>query len=52
MGNKTVMSKGKKPISQYAASMVTSYEKKVNAPPAMRDSDVASAQHFVQDNKK
>jgi len=51
-GNQTVISPSEKLISQYAASTVTSYEKKGNAPPEMRESDVASARNFVMDNKK
>ena len=51
-GNKTVISPGEKTISQYAASTVTSYKNKGDKPPGMRDSDVASARHFVQENKK
>ena len=51
-GNKTVIRPSEKPISQYAASTVTSYEKNEEAPPDMRDSDVSSARNFVMDNKK
>ena len=51
-GNQTVISPGEKTISQYAASTVTSYKKRGDDPPGMRDSDVASARHFVQENKK
>ena len=51
-GNQTVLRPGETPISQYAASAVTRYEKHGDASPAMCDSDVASSRHFVQDNKK
>ena len=51
-GNRTVIRPGEKPISQYAASTVTSYEKNEEAPPDMRDCDVSSARNFVMDNKK
>ena len=51
-GNRTVIRPGEKPISQYAASTVTSYEQKGESPPGMRDCDVSSARNFVMDNKK
>jgi len=51
-GNQTVISPGDGPISQYAASAVTRYEKRGDASPAMCDSAVASSRHFVEDNKK
>ena len=51
-GNQAKIAPGQAPVSQYEASTVTSYEKRGEAPPAMRDSHVASAQHFVQENKK
>jgi len=51
-GNQTTIHPGEKPVSQYGASTVTSYEKKGDSPPAMRDGDVESARNFVMENKK
>jgi len=52
MGNKTTVNPGEAPVSQYLTSTVTNYVKELGKPPAVRDGDVASARHFVQDNKK
>jgi len=51
-GNKTTVNPGEAPVSQYLTSTVTNYVKEPGKPPAVGDIDVASARHFVQDNKK
>jgi len=50
MGNSTRVDPTAKPVSGYEANTVTNYIKKPGSPPAVPDSDVASARHFVQEN--
>ena len=51
-GNRTKIDPEEKIVSQYISSTVTNYEQKKGKPPTVRDSDAASARHFVQENEK
>ena len=51
-GNKTKLNHGETPISQYATSTVTNYEKDGQNPPKISQDDVDYAKNFVQENKK